>query len=57
MKEYAVSVCYPTYATIYVDAESDEDAIVKAKKIDASGEAPMDFETDFSATPTFAIED
>ena len=30
---------------------------VKAKKIDASGEAPMDFETDFSATPTFAIED
>ena len=57
MKEYAVSVCYPTYATIYVDAESDEDAIVKAKKIDASGEAPMDFATDFSATPTFAIED
>lgn len=56
MKQYDLSVCYPSYAILHVEADSEQEAIEKARRIDASGDVPMNFETMFEAEPTFMIE-
>ena len=47
-KDYAVSVCLPAYTTVWVEAESEEDAIRQAKHMVKVGDVERLWEPDFS---------
>lgn len=47
-KDYAVSVCLPAYTTVWVEAESEEDAIRQAKYHVKVGDVERLWEADFN---------
>lgn len=54
-KDYKVSVMYPSYFTYYVESDSAESALNKAKEIDDCGDPAEEFETDFDAKAVYKV--